>query len=149
MYIPVVSYMGLSRNGLRLLSQESKLHGTKRSFCSLHRKVSRGAWRRSHNKILILQGNGTQHGVQENIKALSGLLTHLPYSSLYVDQLSLSLYPHKSQNGSLLVSPPFNRPCHPDHNLLVLISNSRREKLIQRPWVKGPLQSDPWCPGGR
>ena len=83
------------------------------------------------------------------ISRLSGLLTHLPYSSLYVDQLSLSLYPHKSQNGSLSASPPLKRPCQLDHNLLVLISKSRRGKLIQWPWVKGPLQSDPWCPGGR
>ena len=83
------------------------------------------------------------------ISRLSGLLTHLPYSSLYVDQLSLSLYPHKSQNGSLSASPPLKRPCQLDHNLLVLISESRRGKLIQWPWVKGPLQSDPRCPGGR
>lgn len=74
--------------------------------CSLATVVSPGARRRHYSKILTLEGNGTQRGVQENVKALSGLLTHLLYSSLYVDQLSLPLPPHESQASSLIASPP-------------------------------------------
>lgn len=123
-------------------------HFTGRGCCAAT-AVSPGARRRRYSKILTLERNGTQRGVQENVKALSGLLTHLLYSSLYVDQLSLPLPPHESQASSLIASPPLKRPHQLNHNLLVLISDSRREILIKWLWVKGPPQSNLWCPGGR
>lgn len=77
-----------------------------------------------------------------------GCFTFIPDFSLQTSFLCPSIYME-------VKTPPLQHLLHskyhprPHHNLQALISNSRREIMIELMWVKSPPQSNPWCPGGR